>query len=65
MITGMIRPTSGSIEFDGHRWSRKDLARIGALIEAPPLYDNLKNRKRVEGGAGKSSGYQWLLLYGD
>lgn len=41
MITGMLRPTSGSIQFDGHAWSRKDLGAIGALIETPPLYDNL------------------------
>ena len=41
MITGILKPTSGSIEFDGHPWNRKDLARTGALIEAPPLYENL------------------------
>lgn len=48
MITGMIRPTSGSIEFDGHSWSRKDLARIGSLIETPPLYDNLTAKENLE-----------------
>ena len=41
MITGILRPTSGEIEFDGHLWSRKDLTSIGALIETPPLYENL------------------------
>ena len=41
MITGILRPTSGKIEFDGHLWSRKDLDSIGALIETPPLYENL------------------------
>lgn len=41
MITGMLRPTSGSVQFDGHEWNRRDLSRIGALIESPPLYDNL------------------------
>ena len=41
MITGILRPTSGKIEFDGHPWSRKDLDNIGALIETPPLYENL------------------------
>ena len=25
MITGILRPTSGSIEFDGHAWKRSDL----------------------------------------
>ena len=41
MITGILRPTSGAIEFDGHPWSRADLENIGALIEMPPLYENL------------------------
>ena len=41
MITGMLHPTSGKIIFEGHPWSRKDLTDIGALIEAPPLYENL------------------------
>ena len=41
MITGIIRPTAGSIEFEGHSWSRNDLNDIGALIEMPPLYQNL------------------------
>lgn len=41
MITGILKPTSGSIEFDGHLWQRSDLAQIGALIETPPLYENL------------------------
>ena len=41
LITGILRPTSGSIEFDGHTWKRSDLNHIGALIEMPPLYENL------------------------
>ncbi len=41
MFTGILRPTSGKIEFDRHTWSRSDLQAIGALIETPPLYDNL------------------------
>ena len=40
MITGILRPTSGSIEFDGHAWKRSDLNHIGALIEMRPLYEN-------------------------
>ena len=38
MITGILKPTSGNIEFDGHTWKRSDLNHIGALIEMPPLY---------------------------
>ena len=41
MITVILKPTSGSIEFDGHLWKRNDLEHIGALIEMPPLYENL------------------------
>ena len=41
MITGILKPTSGSIEFDGHSWKRSNLTKIGALIETPPLYENL------------------------
>ena len=49
MITGILRPTSGSIEFDGHAWKRSDLNHIGALIEMPPLYENLKVRTAILG----------------
>lgn len=41
MLTGILRPTSGEIEFDDHAWNRSDLQSIGALIEMPPLYENL------------------------
>ncbi len=41
MIAGILKPTSGRVEFDGHPWNRKDLNSIGALIETPPLYKNL------------------------
>ncbi|MFU0825826.1 putative ABC transporter ATP-binding protein YxlF [Clostridium thermopalmarium DSM 5974] len=48
MITGMLHPTSGEIIFKGHPWSRKDLADIGALIESPPLYENLTARENLK-----------------
>ena len=41
MLTGIFRPTSGKVLFDGHPWSRKDLAEIGALVETPPVYETL------------------------
>lgn len=41
MITGMVHKTSGNIVFENHPWNRDDLAYIGALIETPPLYENL------------------------
>ena len=48
MIAGMLRSSSGMMEFDGHSWSRKDLEHIGALIETPPLYDNLTAEENLE-----------------
>ena len=48
MITGMLRPTSGGIIFEGHPWSRGDLADIGALIESPPLYENLTAKENLK-----------------
>ena len=48
MITGMLRPTSGKVLFNGHEWNRKDLEQIGALIETPPLYENLSAVENLE-----------------
>lgn len=41
MFSGIIRPTSGEIIFNGKKWNRNILNDIGVLIENPPLYDNL------------------------
>ncbi|WP_458122690.1 lantibiotic protection ABC transporter ATP-binding protein [Paenibacillus sp. Z3-2] len=48
MLTGMLRPTSGEILFQGKPWTRNDLAHIGALIESPPLYENLTARENLK-----------------
>lgn len=48
MLTGMLRPTSGQILFEGHPWQRKDLNDIGALIESPPLYENLTAKENLK-----------------
>ena len=48
MITGMLRPNEGDIIFNGHLWTRKDLQNIGALIETPPLYDNLTAKENLK-----------------
>lgn len=48
MITGMLRPTSGKVLFNGHEWNRKDLEQIGTLIETPPLYENLSAVENLE-----------------
>lgn len=48
MITGMLRPTSGEIFFEGHPWQRRDLNSIGGLIESPPLYENLTAKENLK-----------------
>lgn len=41
MISGIEKPTEGSIIFKGKGWKREDLKAIGSLIEEPGLFDNL------------------------
>ncbi|MCZ4142491.1 lantibiotic ABC transporter ATP-binding protein, partial [Escherichia coli] len=48
MLTGMLKPTSGEIRFEGRHWTRADLHQIGALIETPPLYENLTARENLK-----------------
>ena len=48
MITGILKPTDGEIFFDGKTWSRDALSEIGALIENPPIYDNLSARENLK-----------------
>ena len=48
MMTGMLRPNTGKIIFNGHEWNRNDLQDIGVLIETPPLYENLTARENLK-----------------
>lgn len=48
MLTGMLSPTAGKIYFQGKPWRRKALSEIGALIENPPVYDNLSARENLK-----------------
>ncbi|CEP80587.1 lantibiotic protection ABC transporter ATP-binding protein [Paraclostridium sordellii] len=48
MLTGMINPTSGEIIYNEKPWSRNDLLEIGALIEQPPIYENLSERENLK-----------------
>ena len=48
MLTGIFSPTSGEIFFDGKPWNRQVLSEIGALIESPPIYDNLSARENLK-----------------
>lgn len=47
MVTGMMKKTKGEILFSNHPWRRKDLLQIGALIENPPLYENLTAQENL------------------
>ena len=48
MLTGMMKPTEGKIYFDRKLLDRKDLSKIGALIENPPIYENLSARENLK-----------------
>lgn len=48
MLTGIMKPTSGSITFAGAPWSRNCLKEIGFLIEQPPIYGNLSARDNLK-----------------
>ena len=48
MITGILKPTDGEIMFDGNPWTMDVLNDIGALIETPPIYDNLSARENLK-----------------
>lgn len=47
MITGLLRPTSGSITYNGKPWTRDTLREIGSLIESPALYGNLTAKENL------------------
>lgn len=60
MLTGLIRPSSGSIEVLGEPYSWRDrnrLARTGSLIEMPAFYPYLSGRDnlRVFGATGPAA----------
>lgn len=48
MLTGVLKPTAGEIYFNGKPWSREILSDIGALIETPPIYENLSARENLK-----------------
>ncbi len=48
MLTGLIRPTSGEIIFDGKEMKRQDLTEVGFLIENAPIYSNLTAKENLK-----------------
>lgn len=41
MISGIFQETNGEMLFEGEKWERDDLKKIGSLIEGPAIYGNL------------------------
>src|SRR5699024_4736842 len=41
IICGIFNKTNGEVFFEGEKWKRKDLKKIGSLIEGPAIYGNL------------------------
>ena len=48
LLTGVLKPTSGQIFYQGSSWQRKDLKEIGAMIEGPAIYPNLTARENLK-----------------
>lgn len=48
MLTGLLRPTNGEILFANRPWTQGDLAQTGALIEMPPVYENLTAKENLK-----------------
>lgn len=48
MLTGILRKTSGEILMEQKPWCRGNLEKIGALIETPPIYENLTARENLK-----------------
>ena len=61
MLTGMMKPTAGKIYLDGKLLDRKDLSKIGALIENPPIF--LINLSYPKVFHQSKSFLQWVSSY--
>ncbi len=48
ILVGISRADAGEVVFEGSPWNREALARIGTLIERPPLYENLSARENLK-----------------
>lgn len=68
MITGMIQPTQGTIQYFGSHRDERTSRRIGALIETPGLYphlnayDNMDIKATAMGTNNKETIYELLHL---
>lgn len=47
LLMGLLRPSDGTVFFEGKPWSRQSLKAMGALIEGPALYPNLTARENL------------------
>ena len=47
VILGLLHPTEGEVRLFGEPWQRRSLARVGALVETPALYENLTGQENL------------------
>ncbi len=48
LLCGLLKASSGEIIFDGKKWSKDTLNKIGVLIENPAIYGNLTARENMK-----------------
>lgn len=48
LLCGLLKPSSGEILFDGKKWSKDTLNKIGVLIENPAIYGNLTAKENMK-----------------
>ncbi|WP_311519922.1 ABC transporter ATP-binding protein [Paenibacillus albidus] len=70
MLLGLVKPTSGQIEWYGHALTRPLYGRIGSIIETPGFYpqltaaENLELHRRMSGIPEKGTVMEYLKLVG-
>lgn len=48
LLTGVLKPSSGKIFYQGDIWQSKVLKNIGAMIEGPAIYPNLTAHENLQ-----------------
>ncbi|MFR8100336.1 MAG: lantibiotic protection ABC transporter ATP-binding subunit [Ruminococcus bicirculans (ex Wegman et al. 2014)] len=48
LLCGLLKPSGGEILFNGKKWSKDTLNKIGVLIENPAIYGNLTAKENMK-----------------
>ena len=48
LLMGLLRPDAGQIELFGENSNRRQLSRIGAMVESPSFYGHLSGTRNIE-----------------